>query len=257
MQHKNNLTKTTLFLLVGLLIVGFLFFSEKPPDSPQKDVLSLSNCTRTDPYSKPPEFDRAVSLILQRQKQKKHPYSQKFEEMKNCLDIQYTDLSSENGAEGVFYFDDSVSSVNKLVLEVDRNYQFTDDITTAYLLSHELSHARQFTETVSGEKSWGCLEAEVEAFYEQLVFGSLLNEEEVQSVISRLEGGSTNTQLKQYEHLLDISWQSIQECKNTDSYGESTTDFACWQGKVRDRIEVMVRSNPFYQEQCKGTSGDV
>lgn len=220
--------------------------------SPRLEETKEQRCSRSVPYPKPAEFDRVLSLILQRQQQAQHPYANDFRQMQNCLDIQYTDLKNEHGAEGVFYFDSQVSTPNKLVLEVDSSYAVTDDITTAYLLSHELTHARQYVETVSGKKEWACIDSEVEAFYEQLVFGSLLNDEESQSVISRLEGGSQNTQLRQYEQLLDMSWDAIQTCGLGNNKTQTSADFSCWQNNVRQQIKQMIVSSPFYQEQCQG-----
>lgn len=249
---KNLKALATIAFVVTMFIVWWNFQSKKTT-YPVEQVNTIDSvtktCNRVTPYDKPAEFDRVLSLILQRQQQANHPYANDFKKMRNCLDITYTDLKQKNGAEGVFYFDSQVSTPDRLVLEVDRSYSVTDDITTAYLLSHELTHARQYLETISG-KNWSCVDSEVEAFYEQLVFGSLLNEEESQSVITRLESGSQNTQLQQYEQLLDMSWNAIQACGLDKRDGKTSNDFSCWQRNVRQQLETMITSSDFYQEQC-------
>lgn len=241
----------TLFLLLLLCGVGYFIFY-KPNGSieiPPEDTIQSSTCTRTEMYSMPPEFQRVLSLILQRQKQNNHYYAGKLEKMMNCVEIRYADLQSE-GAEGVFYLDKTISSPEKLVIEVDNNYSFTDDITTAMLLSHELTHARQYLETLSGEKDWGCVDSEVEAYYEQTIFANNLNAEESKSVIARLEKGSQNPQLLQYEDLLDKSWNAIIACGAENGSTKTQEDIACWQTNFVGEIRSMIIESPFYQKQC-------
>ena len=197
----------------------------------------------------PAEFGRVFSLLLQRHQQKNIPQYMQLKSIANCLEIKYSDLS-ETGAEGVFYFDDRVSSANRLVVEVDATYSFTDDLTTAFLLSHELSHARQYTEELQGIKTWNCVDAEVDAFYSQLIFGSLLNEEESDSVISRIEKGSRNSQLLQYEDLLDLSWDAIGACNLANKSNPTQQDLDCYKQTLYQKLRQMVTSNPYYQDQC-------
>jgi len=236
------------FVLYLTSIVFKSVNNQEAPSNQTPDNATVEKfCIRNAPFPLAPEFDRVLSLILQRQQQKGNAYADKFKAMRNCLDIQYADLHSNSGAEGVFYFDNEVSSPNRLVIEVDRNYSFTDDITTAYLLYHELTHARQYLEVMSNEMKWGCIDSEVDAYFQQLVLGSLLNEEESSSVISRLERGSQNAQLNQYETLLNMSSDSSDQCG-----GVKKMDTDCWLRKVKSQIRNMIISNPAYQEQCKG-----
>lgn len=214
------------------------------------DAVSPGQCSRKTPYAKPEEFERALSLILQRHRQVSAPQYAELMAMSNCLDIRYAELQ-DIGIEGAFYFDESVSSVDKLVIEIDFTYSVVDDLTTAFLLSHEIAHARQFVDVLSGVRNWGCVEAEVDAFYSQLLFGAMLNEEEGDSMVARIERGSNNSQLNQYENLIELSWDAIQNCGLIDKNNTSERDIACYKANLSKNITAQVVSNPYYQEQCK------
>lgn len=252
-QNKKRDLFITLFLFILLgIIIYFIFFNSvsnltiKLPSVKHDST----TCTRSEMYDMPPEFKRVLSLILQRKKQRDSYYAPKLEKMINCLNIQYADLKS-SGSEGVFYFDKSVSSSNNLVIKVNNSYSFTDDLSTAYLLIHEVTHAKQFMETISGEKEWRCVDSEVEAFYEQLIFGSDINREESKSVIARLETGSNNSQLKLYENLLNMSWDASLACRKDRESAITKEEKDCWQNNLTQQIKAMITESPFYQKQCK------
>ncbi len=241
-------------ILVASVIVIYLVFtalhsSDKVADVPSPAPAS-NTCIRQSPYPLKPEFDRVLSLLLQRYQQANSPQYATFSIMRNCLDVQFADLGNQ-GAEGVFYFDQKLSNPQRLLIEVDSKYSSTDDLTTAFLLSHEMAHARQYVESTSSNKQWGCVDAEVDAFYSQLLFGAMLNKEESSSIVSRLERGSNNSQLKEYEHLLDVSYTAIGECRSGNS-AQGKVDTVCYKDKLYKAMRAEIVSNPFYQEECKG-----
>lgn len=243
-------------VLIIIAVYSFrlmVFRTTEPTHEPEKTetIIAQSSCGRATTYSMEPEFERALSLLLQRYQQSGSPQFNDLKNISNCLDIRYADLSSF-GAEGVFYFDSSISNINQLVIEVDSRYSLTDDLTTAFLLSHELSHARQFVDEITGIRKWGCVESETDAFYSQLLFGAMLNDEEGESIITRLENGSFNSQLNQYETLLDLSWNALKTCNLLDEGTRNEKDISCYKKQLSYEITTMVTSNTFYQQQCKG-----
>lgn len=221
---------------------------ETTPVTPKK-------CTRTIPYSMPPEFERALSLIKQRFSQY-NPNTQDAE-YDNCLNIQYSDLKRiESGAEGVFILDRSVSNPNNLVIYVDRSYQGYDDLLTAILLVHEITHASQYYNSVVYDKDLkSCMEEEVIAFQAQFNFLKTLNEEERNTIFSRLNiwtmGGYiasdankqlTNPALKNLSQMITIFLNAAKyKCKMEQT---------CTLNLTMQGIRDMVENSPAYQKQC-------
>jgi|GEM_PF-2249865 len=200
-------------------------------------------CSRLKPYPKPPEFERALSLVLQRQLN----YEGSLVDLSslNCLDIQYSDLSTV-GAEGVFHFAESFSSPERLLIQVDHSYRNYDDLLTASLLAHELTHMTQFIDEYYNGKSITCFEAEEKAFRDQISFLTKLNEEERSSLINRVttnetQGTPLNSSLQQIRHLYDLMVDANVRC------GDGSEILGC----LDANIEEMVRSSPYYQEQCR------
>lgn len=252
-KNKASLVlKLTFLMLILVFFIKLILFSSSGYLQVQKEdvpePIPSNICLRSEPYATQPEFERVLSLILQRFQQKNSPLYSSLKGINNCIYIQYADLGS-SGAEGMFYFDSEVSSANKLVIEVDSSYAITDDITTAFLLIHELTHAQQFIDELGGARL-DCVDSEVDAFYSQLLFGAAINEEESKSVISRLEKGSQNNQLNTYENLIDLSWDALQACKLAIKDTKSQEGINCYKEKLRQKIRSVIVSNPVYQEQC-------
>lgn len=183
-------------------------------------------CPRTKMYSMNPEFERAVKLILQRTS---NPTSI-YQDVINCVNIKYSDNDSEmEGAEGAFYFQEGQAADNLEIL-VSPRYSIKDDLITAILLVHEISHATNYAnDLASGEKS-DCYRDEAVAFNNQNWFITLLNKEEQDSVFARASlGGSQELQNIMYV------WNTIPK----------------FQGETfLDKAENFVKSNPAYVEQC-------
>jgi len=244
--------KAGLLFLVVIYSASTLFRTTDPAlKVPNASPRGETYCTRESPYPLSPEFDRVLSLLLQRYQQVNSPQYPQLSGMRNCVDIQYGDLGDDD-VEGAFYFDESLSNPQRLYIEVDSKYSVVDDITTAFLLSHEMAHARQYVEVNTGKQSWSCIDSEVDAFYSQLLFGSMINEEEKNSVLARIEGGSRNTQLKQYEDLINLSYDVIVACGMDGGGTPTSSDIACYKSGLYQAIKSQIQSNPYYQKQCEG-----
>lgn len=196
-------------------------------------------CDRSEPYPIPSEFDRAISLIIQRLQEKNNPIitirADSIKSIKNCLNIQYASTDGEmKGAEGLFYFSPS-SSKEDLKILVSPRYQIKDDLLTAILLSHELTHAYLYT--IDGNSFLSCLEDEAQAFRLQLLFMSTLNYEEIASLTYRYNNRTSPESVA----ALDLPLTVV----NYSSVGPSESDHAY------NKVLNYVKNSTYYQEQCK------
>ncbi len=231
--YSETCTGKDLFENTGLkkyfYINGKWYFSQK-----ESNIL----CTRTQPYPLLPEFQRALSLIKERLENSQYAANTTFEKedrstvlglkkIYNCLDIQYASNDEElNGAEGVFKFDNT-SSTDDLKIFVSPKYQTKDDLLTATVLSHEITHA--FIHASGADKKELCYQNEAYAFTREIIFyAGALNDEERQSIHARYY---TSAEAKD---LIDLT-------NAMNNYGDKF---------MSDRTLKYVKQNPFYQQQC-------
>lgn len=185
-------------------------------------------CPRDKQYEMPPEFSRAISLILQRSVPDELKDS--YQEIMKCVEIQYARSDYEiNQAEGVFKFIPG-QSVEKLSIYVSPRYQYKDDLMTAALLSHELTHVVNYVVGLMSYKPIDCFEDEARAFQQQNWFLFSLNAEEKQSIISRAQSGAS----PELRGLVN-AFTDIPKMKGS-TYEEKALNY--------------VKSSPFYQKQC-------
>ncbi|KKQ79940.1 MAG: hypothetical protein UT03_C0037G0003 [Candidatus Moranbacteria bacterium GW2011_GWD2_38_7] len=236
-------------VVIVILILSFRFYKTTISLQPKDNWVNvLDICQRNTPYQLPPEFSRSVSLILQRYQDGNDENLSTYRSIENCLDIQYGDLDEE---EGLFYFDPKYSSTDHLTIRVDSDYKYQDDLTTAFLLSHELTHAKQFVKEIVSGKKMDCVDMEAEAFFQQIKFGSYLNDEESKSVVARAEKVSNkNSQIINYSNLLDIGWDAIGGCNLHGVKVISNEQKNCYKNLLSEKLREMVRSNTYYQKQC-------
>lgn len=224
-------------LLIGFFCKSHLNNKIITPTSPQ------TICARTQPYNNPPEFTRALSLVIQRYSESNIASAKDiatlYKSFLNCIDIKYTDSNQDN-AEGYFIFDNN-SDLSDLKIYVNSSYKDYDDILTAVLLSHELAHARQKIDKVTKDKTMSCIDNEIDAFSSELAFVTYLNDEEWKSLYSRLSvDPNRNT-------AYSGTWQIIQIYIDTANCNNANT---CKNENTMDRLRSMVVNNPFYQNEC-------
>ncbi|MDD2766612.1 MAG: hypothetical protein PHH40_02465 [Candidatus Moranbacteria bacterium] len=188
-------------------------------------------CIRESGYEMSEEFKRSLSLIEQRYRNRGNiEESGRLESIKNCLKIEYSESSKEiNGAEGVFVFS-PMHSLDEYLIKVSPKYSIKDDLLTAVLLRHELTHVFQYANNEDVNSEDGCYRAEASAFISEGRFVyHVLNDEEEKSLQSRMTKTQEVAQL--FQTLLVIA-------KNEgDLIDEKALNF--------------VKSIPYYQKQCK------
>ena len=272
------MNKRILVLIIFLVVVAgyFLWFSDyftsKPnysadlPELPELyelvetgqigegDYLNRENkigCTRTERHKNNPEYDRALSLINQRiatrnsyiKPENEHydylHFSDFSPEITNCIKVVPTTMEDE---EGYFEFDTSKVLLNFYIINVSDNYSYTDDLTTALLLSHELTHVQQFIDYWNNDVELDCIDSEVQAFISQLNFYVLLNSEEVESIWQRINAGNKteNIQFEILNAMMSINQQS--DC--------NIMDYNCTEANLKKKLKEFLLNDDYYRKQC-------
>lgn len=184
-------------------------------------------CIRKEPYEMAPEFERAISLIIQRLGNGNTYLDENILDVKSCLNISYSTEVDKYEADGLFSFDED-STKDNLKISVSPRYVANDDIVTAILLAHEITHALQY----SMETNISCYEMEAAAFANQIIFVTALNKAEKDSIVSRNVVGDSS----EIHNLFDLITQSNQLTARGMDFYESMLS--------------IVKSNPYYQKQC-------
>lgn len=196
-------------------------------------------CIRKTGYEVPEEFRRSLSLITQRFDQageeRARIWSSFVKRVENCLNIQYAkpgdeNFSDDSNTEGMFTFYPS-QSMEKLDITISPRYSVKDDLLTAILLVHEISHVRDFVNDQKDGEPTGCFETEGAAFSTQNYFASILNQEEVNSINARVARNIS----KEAQQVVDVF--TVVPKFPGDNYYEKSLNF--------------VKSSPFYQEHCR------
>ena len=216
------------------------FKNEKTPETidawKAKWNSELSTYCQSDVFNTvAPEFQRAVSLVLQRYSENENTGNTLsiIRANQSCLDIRYANSVSElPGADGVFLFSSENSGPKGLKILVNPEYKVQDDVATALLLSHELTHAEQFilkdvssrvalecnneaSQTFCSElqsmKSLGfymdesseaCVRHETQAYLNQNVFYSVLKDVEKDNILLRANKSFPHKQIYLFMVLL-------------------------------------------------------
>jgi hypothetical protein len=154
--------------------------------------------------------------------------AQRYNAIKNCLDIQYAPSDEElSGAEGVFAFAKN-STNDRLQIFVSPRYEVKDDLLTAILLSHEIAHA--FIFATGSSNTISCYQNEAIAFQSEMRFIGTLNEEEIASITYRYN----NRASEEVEGVINLITGMGRTPGNSPS----------------EKALNWVKSNPFYKNQC-------
>lgn len=221
------------------------------------------SCARKTPFQNPPEFSRALSLVLQRHEQylrkitntsatlelpylygdeltksgvkdvSSYLYWETLKQYQNCIQMNYMSSKEEDDDLQAYFTFSKTSTPQELKILVSNKFKTQDDLLVAILLSHELHHVASYIlgyppikiEQDLAERK--CFVNETAAFIRQLAFLNMLNNEEVSSLKHRLN---------------DLSSSGI---KDLSSFLIIT------EGKKREEIQKMIEEDQYYQAQCK------
>lgn len=241
--------------IVGLTVWGFSYLapiwnSTNSSASPlTADFADPKRCSRQTGYPIKPEFERSINLINQRFSQyvdsfegdlgdenspgrHAQTYINRLSDVRRCLNIEYSSEVDDIGANGTFLFNQQ-SQPNNLIILISPRYAATDDLLTALLLAHEITHAQDYHRIypdVSHNKDQ-CLQAESVAYYYEIMLLGVLSKEEQ----SRMElMARTNVQASaEFDFLRSV-------LKSADRYSDLLTG-----------THETIKKDPVYIAQCE------
>lgn len=259
-KYKIIFSATILVLVVG--IVGSIYFFRSKlqttiqvAPTPVAEQSIKDGCTRTERLENDPQYDRALSLINQRigDNEKwcdENCESSKFEEtlrfhqfpanLTNCIKIIQQDIGGD--AEGYFTFHSEDIKSNYFPITVDDSYRFSDDTLTSLLITHEMTHVQQYLDSLNGKDTLSCRDKEVEAFISQIDFYVLLSNEEIKSVLLKMneEKEDKHPQVVMIKTMIEINKNST--CK--------LFDYECKRKNLRTKLFELITEDPGYRHQC-------
>lgn len=270
-NRKNNRIwiSVVVVLLVAITFSVYFFVNNQQVKFEQKDnktPLSTSgettkavSCTRTTRLENISSFDRALSLIHERYSIWEQGNPKNFgtyhffpSKLINCVKIIENDVKNSKGVEGYFVFNDSSIEANYFPIYVDKDYGETDNLITALLLVHEITHVRQYLDLLNGGENFSCIDKETEAFDAAFNFARWQYGESEKTLNLRLEyDENLHPQLQIYKTIIDSFPKvitSLYELCNGD-FGDSCSDLIT--KNRRNMIKAVVSKDAFYIEQCK------
>lgn len=233
--------------IISLVLGGLLLF---------KDQSSLE-CKRSTAYPLDSEFNRVLDLIAQRLDIEKNygTYWGSAYNYRNCLDVQYSDENKQLGAEGLFFAEDPKLQDLKILINPD--YKKYDDLTVSTILIHELTHVGQYISEKTNKTKADCFGEEAEAFTSQAIFLSQLNQEEVRSIYARIrENVNANpafTILLGIQQKQGEAYNACTVLKKENNLTDQQFNVCVWTG-TKNKLEVEIKADSYYQEQCAHNS---
>jgi hypothetical protein len=255
--YKKN--RVPFFIFIALLVLTtilFYFFGvakrrKNSTDNQIPEKPKTVTCTRTTRLNNDPQYDRALSLIQQRIDDNNKWWNKYGEtvdgrfkhfppELVNCIKISEETAKSTGGLEGYFTFNGEDIKENYYPITVSSDYRLADDIETALLLTHEITHVQQYINTLNGKDSLSCIDKEIEAFRSQLDFYVLLNSEENSSVYNRIQSDKNlHSELQMLDTMMTINRES--NCKFEET---------CLDANLTNKLREMLTSDSYYKKQC-------
>lgn len=217
-----------------------------------------ASCTRTTRLENKPQYDRALSLI-----EEKYKHWELYDgsygtwyffpsQLTNCIKIIETNAREESGVEGYFVFNSKEIKDNYYPVFVDENYDESDDFLTALLLVHEITHVRQYLDTLNGVNNLSCIDMEVEAFDAAWGLYRIQSGETGKSINLRLEfDNELHPQLQVIKAIKD--YYSTNPRPPTISElcdGFPGTDSECITFDRKKRIRAIISKDEYYIKQC-------
>lgn len=253
--------KNKTWIITILLLAGWFYWFQLRPAMIRKqdvpvilDTPKTTSCTRTTRLDNKPQYDRALSLIQQRVDENNKWWDKYGEnkdgrfkhfspELINCIKISEEAIKNSTGLEGYFIFNSKDIKTDYYPIIVSTDYSFTDDIVTALLLSHEITHVQQYIDTINGKNAEACIDSEIDAFIAQLDFYVILNVEENSSAYHRIQNDkSLHSQLQIIKMMTTI---------NRDSDCEMM-DVNCKDVNLRNKLRNFLKEDSYYKQQCSG-----
>jgi hypothetical protein len=148
-------------------------------------------------------------------------------------------------------------SLQDLKILISPDYKTYDDLTISTILIHELTHVGQYINETANKTKSDCFGSEAEAFTSQAIFLSQLNKEEVRSIYSRIrENVNANPAFAILLGIEQTQGEAYNACltlKKANNLTDQQFNECVWTG-TKNKLEVEIKADSFYQEQCKHNS---
>lgn len=271
-RNKNKFIKFFLiFLSIVIIFVLFIYYKNSETsiqlitkntnqNEENKDKKEELICDRTTRLENQPQYDRALSLIYERLT--KYGTDERLfpPQLINCIKVEEKNIKNDTGAEGYFNGSNDEIKSNYFPIVIDSWGSFdNDDLSTALLLVHEITHVQQYIDNYNlsvhekgsptilsallYETKSSCLDKEVSAFKKQLIFTTKLKNEELKSIYSRIAmNEELNSQLTTLKTLKDSFENFNHDCEQYD--------FNCIESRINFHIYKLLRDSGLYDEQC-------
>lgn len=244
-----------LFIISLACLLGYKYTPNIVKKENTKTVEKFDpKCTRSEPLKNLPQYDRALSLIKQRiQESIQRDNNTDFEtsflrfpyELVNCIYVKEEKMDPESKIEGYFTIDSKEIKNNYFPITVNKEYKEADDIVTAILIAHEMTHVQQFLEEIPTKKRNDCLRSEADAFVSQYDFFGVLSMEEMVSVNTRIKlKESSQPQILMISKLQELS-------RDFASPACGFMSRACDREVLKVQMYKLLTKDEFYRKQCE------
>ncbi|MBI2036219.1 hypothetical protein HYT17_01140 [Candidatus Microgenomates bacterium] len=272
-QSKRNkrIRITAVIILLVVAAFGIYFFvnnqqvkfeknDNKTPLSTSDETTKVVGCTRTTRLENKPVYDRALSLINEKYTTWEQGGKSNFgtwyffpSQLVNCIKVVDGNVRNTTEAEGYFVFNDTAIKDNYFPITVDKDYSEADDIINALLLVHEMTHVRQYLDSLNNEDQLSCIDKEVEAFDAAYNFYRWQFGETEKTLNLRMQyDEDLHPQLQTLKSIIEgfprIITPLTELCKG-ESAGDTCSDRIT--ANRRQKIKDVISQDEFYIEQCK------
>jgi len=172
----------------------------------------------------------------------------------NCIKVVEGNVRDTTEAEGYFIFNDTEIKDNYFPITVDKDYSEADDIVNSLLLVHEITHVRQYLDSLNNKQQLSCLDSEVEAFDAGYNFYRWQFGETGKSINLRIQYDlELNPQLQIIktisDYFLSSKFVSLTELCKGESPSDTCSDRIT--ANRRQKIKAVVSQDGYYMKQCK------
>jgi hypothetical protein len=262
-RGKHRLLGGLSVLILALVVLVGIWKGGSKNNQEQGDLetkVVIPSCSRTQRLDNSPAFDRALSLINEKYAVWEEGGERNFgslyffpSKLTNCIKIVEEDVRNSTDAEGYFVFNDDNIESDYFPIYVDSDYLQTDDLVTALLLVHEITHVRQYLDTLNGVQELSCIDNEVEAFDAAYNFGiRQFGENEKTIELRTLYDEDLHPQL-QTLNTIKNSFGLIRPLTGPNGLCEGASGNECTNRINQDRrskIKEIVAQQEIYKEQC-------
>ena len=233
--------------LIVIILIGYVyFFRTENNNLTENEEQKIISCTRTTRLDNKPDYDRVLSLIEQRLSEPRVAEFKYFSpKLVNCIGIIEENIS-DKAVEGYFSFDDKNIRDNYYPITVDNSYTSADYITTALLLSHEITHVQQYIDVLNGKNNLSCVDSEINAFLSELDLYANLNTEENSSAYYRIQNDeSLHPQLQMLDTMMTINRDAHFVSKKCEFL-----DNECTKTNLANELRKMITNDEYYKKEC-------